>query len=265
MRSLRRMLDTQEFVLGLMVQQVTSPWIAKVYADAGADFLYVEYEHMFFNEGSLGDLVLGSRLCGLPVVAKSSYLDRGSICKLLDAGVTGVQLPMTESAGQVKSLVDFAKFPPVGVRAASPGVGNTSYEPVDCAKWLKQANRDTVVIAHVETRTGLEHIDEILAVPGVDVMFVGCFDLSVSLGYPAKLDHPVVVKAIDQLVDAARNHRKVAGMWMPSFQAARPWTKKGVRFFELSGEIGFIAAGAADLIRQFPGHQPRLKGADKHV
>ena len=265
MRSLKEMLNEQDIVVGLMVQRVCSPWIAKVYADAGADFLYVESEHLFFNEADLADLVLSSRLCGLPVVAKCGYVDRGHVCKLLDAGVTGIQLPMAETAEQLERIVSYTKFPPVGVRAAAPGSGNTDYEGVDVAEWLERMNEETTVLAHIESRAGVENVDAILDVPGVDIMFIGMFDLSVSLGQPARYDHPDVTAAMDRLVDAARAHDKVAGMWAPSFDAAKPWIDKGIRFFESAGDVGLVAQGATTLMKQFPGHGPRVSGGEGHV
>ena len=265
MRTLKQMLDDQEVVVGLMIQHVCSPWIAKVYADSGADFVYVEAEHVAFNGADLGDLVLSCRLCGLPVVAKCTYVDRGSITHLLDAGVTGIQLPMSESAEQLQQVVSYTKFAPVGVRAAAPGTGNTNYEPVDVGDWLKQANDETTVVAHIESRAGLERVDDILDVPGVDIMFIGMFDLSISLGRPADYAHPDVVAGMDRLLAAAKEHGKVAGMWAPAYELAKPWIKKGIRFFESMGDVGLVATGAAGLMSQFPGHGPRISAGDGHV
>ena len=263
MRSIKQMLDEQEVVVGLMIQHVCAPWIAKVYADAGSDFVFVEGEHIFLNGPDVANLVLGARLCGLPVVAKTPYLDRGAICKLMDTGVTGMQLPMTESAAQMAELVRYTKFPPVGVRAAAPGLGNTDYEAVHAQQWLEEANRETVVIAHIESRTGLDNVDAILAVPGVDIMFIGTFDLSVSLGFPECYDHPEIAKAIQRLIEAAQAHGKSAGMYVPSYELAEPWLKRGMRFFETAGDIRLIARGAADLMRSFPGHGPRVSSKGK--
>lgn len=265
MRPIKQILTEQDLAVGLMLQHVCKPWVAKVYADAGADFVYVESEHVSFNESDLADFVLVSRLCGLPVVAKCAYVDRGHICRLLDAGVSGIQLPMAETAAQMAEVVSYVKFPPAGVRAAAPGMGNSNYEPVDTAAWLKQADRETVVLAHVETRLGVQNIDEILAVPGVDIMFIGMFDLSVSLGRPADYTHPDVVAGMERLVAAARDHNVIAGMWAPSYELAKPWIAKGIRFFEGMGDVGFIANGAAALMAQFPGHGRRVQEGAGHI
>ena len=259
------MLKDQELIVGLTVGQACLPWIAKLYADAGADFIYIEGEHASINAGDLANFVLASRLSGLPVVSKSPYLDRGWIAKLLDAGVTGIQLPWTETAQEAAELVRFIKFPPLGIRAAAPGMGNTDYEPVDSAAWVKQANEETLVLAHIETKTGVANIDDILAVPGVDVMFVGLFDLSISLGCPGEFDHPDVAGAVARLIEAAVAHGKVPGMWAPSYETAKPWIKKGVRFLETGSDIGFISKSACNLMSQFPGYGSRLSSGQSHA
>lgn len=265
MKSIKQLLEEKEIVVGLTLQHVCAPWVAKVYADAGADFIFVENEHIFFNGADLSNFVLSSRILGLPVVAKSSYADRGSIAKLLDCGVTGIQLPMTESADQLSEVVSYSKFPPIGRRAAGPGTGNTDYEPVDTAQWVHKANDETSVIAHIESKTGLKRIDKILEVPHVDIMFIGMFDLTVSLGHPAKFDHPDVVAAVEKLIGAANEHGKVVGMWAPTYELAHPWIKKGVRFFEGMGDVGFLSKGAVDFIKTFPGHKPRIAQGDGHI
>lgn len=265
MGSIRQLLEEKKLVVGLMIQQICAPWIAKVYADAGADFVFIENEHMFFNGADLANLIMSCRLCDLPVVAKPSYLNRGSITKLLDAGVIGIQLPMSESGEQLAQLVSYMKFPPAGIRAAAPGTGNTSYEPVDSERWIKKMNEETIVIAHIESRAGLDNVDEILSVPGVDMMFIGMFDLAVSLGQAGRYDNPEIAAAMEKLIDAAKQHGKIAGMWAPSFETVEPWIKRGVRFVEIMGDVGLIASGAANLMKQFPGHGPRISSGAAHI
>jgi 2-keto-3-deoxy-L-rhamnonate aldolase RhmA len=148
------------------------------------------------------------------------------------------------------------KFPPVGNRAFSPGLGNTNYEPsgpAAWAEWIREMNEETVVIAHVESKTGLDNIDEILEAPEVDVLSIGVFDLMVSLQKPGKLDDPVVMGAIGRLIEAGHKHSKVIGLWTPSYEAARLLIQKGVRFIETGGEIILLTETCRKLMSQFPG------------
>ncbi|NJD04388.1 MAG: hypothetical protein FIA99_17740, partial [Ruminiclostridium sp.] len=156
--------------------------------------------------------------------------------------------------GQMKEAASYIKFPPEGVRAAGPGLGNTDYEPVDEAEWVRKSNSETVLIAHVESRKGLLNIEEILQVPEVDIMFVGMFDLTVSLGYPGKFDHPDVLKAMKCLFETAISFGKVPGMWTPSYEIAEYWIKQGVRYFMTVGDIEYIAQGSRNMMKTYPGH-----------
>jgi 2-keto-3-deoxy-L-rhamnonate aldolase RhmA len=252
MKSLKEMLREQTLVVGLTTQHVTGPWLASLWKRSGSDFVYIEYEHGFWNEGDLASFVLCCRAHNLPVVAKVPECSRTAVAKLLECGVTGIQLPWTESREQIDRLVTYMKFPPLGIRAASPGMGNTDYDLlVDGRAFIEEANRETVVLAHVETKAGVRQVREILGNPQVDIVFLGMYDLTVSFGHPGSFQNPDVVAAVDEVLGAARQYGKVIGMWVPDFQAAKPWIKKGVSFFETASEVELINAGARSLIEQF--------------
>jgi|SRR5581483_6309637 len=252
MKSLKLLLKENRVLVGLTTQHVTTPWLAKLYKHAGADFVYVEYEHGFMNEADLAGHVLACRMEGLPVVAKVPELSRTHVAKLLEAGVVGIQLPWTESRPQVEMLVSYVKFPPLGIRAAAPGMGNCDYNlQMSGRELIDSGNRDTVVITHVETRTGIEHLDEILDHPQVDVLFLGMYDLSISYGHPGEFGHPDVAAAVEKALAAAKRHGKVAGMYVPHAQAAQPWVARGMRFFETASEVDLIDAGARKTVTEF--------------
>jgi 2-keto-3-deoxy-L-rhamnonate aldolase RhmA len=204
------------------------------------------------NEADLANFVLACRAYGLPVVAKTPECSRTHVAKLLECGVIGIQMPWTESREQVDRFVSYLKFPPLGIRAAAPGMGNCDYDTQISGRTLiESGNRETVVLAHVETRRGIENLDSILAHPLVDILFLGMYDLSISYGQPGDFRHPDVAAAVDLAIAAARRHGKVMGMYVPDARAAEPWIAKGVRFFETASEVDLIDAGARALVKQF--------------
>jgi 2-keto-3-deoxy-L-rhamnonate aldolase RhmA len=252
MNSLKAMLRQGRVVVGVTTQHVMAPWLARLWKHSGADFVYVEYEHSFMNEADLAGFVLCCRAHDLPVVAKVPECSRTHVAKLLECGVIGIQLPWTETREQIDRLVSYVKYPPQGIRAAAPGMGNCDYDlHVSGREFLETGNRETVVLAHVETRRGIENLDEILANPHVDVLFLGMYDLSVSYGQPGEFRHPDVARAVETALAAARRHGKVAGMYVPDARAAEAWVSKGMRFFETASEVDFIDCGARGLIKQF--------------
>ena len=254
MNTLKSMLKEGRVVVGMTTQHITSPWLARVWKNSGTDFVYVEYEHSFMNEADLAGFVLSCRMNGIPVVAKVPECSRTHVAKLLECGVIGIQLPWTESREQIDRLVSYVKFPPVGIRAAAPGMGNCDYNLQTSGRELiETGNRETVVLAHVETRSGIENLDAILGNPHVDILFLGMYDLSVSYGQPGDFRHPDVAAAVEKAIAAAKRHGKTAGMYVPDACAAEPWVAKGMRFFETSSEVDLIDSGARSTVRQFRG------------
>lgn len=252
MNSLKTMLKDKRVLVGMTMQHVTTPWLAKLYKNSGTDFVYIEYEHSFMNEAELASFVLSCRAYGLPVVAKVPECSRTHVAKLLECGVVGIQLPWTESREQIDRLVSYVKFPPVGIRAVAPGMGNCDYNTQTSGRELiETGNRETVVLAHVETRTGIDNLDAILTHPQVDILFLGMYDLSTSYGQPGNFTHGDVVRAVEKALAAAQKHGKVAGMYVPDAKTAATWISKGFRFFETASEVDFIDNGARQLVQQF--------------
>src|SRR5438132_7668804 len=122
-RHLKARLRTGPPLVGGILTEYARPSLVKLYRQAGFDFLYVEYEHIFFGPAALADTVLCARDNGLPVIAKTPQLERAEVAKLLECGVVGIQLPRTESREQLETLRSYIKFAPIGTRAIAPGYG----------------------------------------------------------------------------------------------------------------------------------------------
>ena len=253
MNSIKEKLRNGHIVVGLTIAELLRPSVIKSYSNAGADFLYIENEHTLFDPTSFADAIVCARDNGLPVVTKTPYLDRGATVRLLDAGVVGLQLPMTERPDDVRTLHRWLKYPPAGVRAICCGYASSDYRPVDLESFLKQQNEDTMLIAHVETRQGVEAIDEILGTGVVDVVFIGQDDLSVTVGRPGDHHDPRHVAAVKRVADAARRHGVFFGLFAPGIQSAKRWIDEGARFFEVSDELMFIQQGAKEIVEEFRG------------
>jgi 2-keto-3-deoxy-L-rhamnonate aldolase RhmA len=251
MNSIKRKLHEGQIVVGLTIAELLRPCVIKSYCNAGADFLYLENEHTMFDPSAFADAIVCARDNHLPVVTKTPYLDRGATVRLLDAGVVGLQLPMTERAQDMLTLHGWLKYPPIGVRAVCCGYASTDYHPVEFESFLKQQNEDTMLIAHIETRHGVEAIDEILGTGVVDVVFIGQDDLSVTLGRPGDHHDPRHIAAMKRVADAARSHGVFFGLFAPGIESAKRWIDEGARFFEVSDELMFIQRGSLEIVEEF--------------
>ena len=244
-RGLRRRLRGSELALGGIVAEYLRPSLARLYAAAGYDFVYLETEHGFFYGPELTDFVLAARAAGLPAVAKVGELRRDEVSRLLDCGVCAVQLPRTESADQLAELADYAMYEPKGSRAGAPGYGNTDYAlPVDHGAWLRKANQSVSLVAHIETRPGYENAAAIIGSGHADVVYVGPYDFSIAMGHPGEYDHPEVVEPMRHILQLCVQAGVCFGTTASRPETARAWIEAGARFFEMSTEIDLIAHGA---------------------
>lgn len=244
-RRLKRQLKREEPLLGAMAVEYLRPSLVKVFREAGFDFIFVENEHGMFDGNQLSDFVTSSRDNGIPVISKIGELNRSEVTRLLDAGIVGIQLPRTESADQIAHLVDLVKYPPIGSRAGAPGYGGSDYTyPENDAQWLRRSNASTSVIAHIETVTGMEHAEEIIATPHVDMVYVGPYDTAISLGHPGEYDHPAMKAALSNILELCLKYGVAFGTTPSGPESGAEWIRKGCRFFELTDELALLHEAA---------------------
>ena len=249
-RSFKRRLAKGEVLLGGTVAEYLRPSLVKIYRYAELDFIFVDREHAFLDGKEMSDFVLFARDNKMPVISKISELNRPEVAKLLDAGVVGIQLPRTESRDQLMTLIQYVKFPPLGTRAGALGYGNVDYlPPEDDRAWLKKANQSTVIVAHIETALGYQNAEEIITTPHVDMVYVGPYDFSISMGHPGQSSHPRVKGPMSEILALCRKHNVPFGTSAASPQAGIEWISRGCRFFELDNELSLIQVGAAELAK----------------
>jgi 2-keto-3-deoxy-L-rhamnonate aldolase RhmA len=175
-----------------------SPFGLELAGGCGADWIGIDIQH-----GDLGidDVAPLARVSPVPVLVRLASHDEAQLARVLDAGVDGVIVPAVESAGQAAELVQAAYFPPRGRR--SKGLARVS---------LLGRRDQPLLLPMVETRAGLDHLDDILGVDGVDGTFIGPYDLSLSLGQTSPLD-ATVVSAITSVIDRTRERGRISGIF----------------------------------------------------
>ncbi len=249
-RQFKQRLKEGQVQLGGMIFEYVRPTLVKLYHLAGFDFIYMDNEHVLMSGlPAMGEFIQAARDNGLPIIAKVPELGRAEAARLLDGGAVGIQLPRTESRQQLETLVDYMKFPPVGSRAGAPMFANVDYQwPPDCEQWLRDADESTIVVAHIETRRGLENFEEIVTTPHLDMVYVGPFDFSISMGHPGEMDHPEVREGMQHILDLCLKHDIPFGTTAVSAEAAQNWIDRGARFFEVVDELTLLARGAAETV-----------------
>ncbi len=200
--------------VGAMLYEFDTPGIMRILDAAGVDFAIFDMEHTGWDARSLRSLFATGRGTSVFPIARVAQAQYTLIASALDAGARGVMAPMVESRAQAELLVESAKYPPVGRRGF--GVLFSDELAGGPQALTERVNRETVVIAQIETVAGIEHAEQIVSTPGVDIVWLGQFDLSLSLGIPGQFDDPAYEAAASRLLDVCNRYQKPLGQMIAS-------------------------------------------------
>jgi 2-keto-3-deoxy-L-rhamnonate aldolase RhmA len=254
--SIKQRLKNNELVLGTFVSELRNPNVAYLLAQCGFDYLIFDNEHGAFSHETVSDMIAASRGAGIDVIVRIPEIRREAILKPLDSGAAGLLIPQVNTAEEAAEIVRHAKYPPWGSRGAATRRAHNRYAHADAATFLKQANEKTFIAVQAETTEAIANADAIAAVEGIDAVFCGPFDLSISLGIPGDVNHPREVEAVDQMVAACQRHGKASGILMFDPAHLTPWIDKGMRFIAYSSDVNMLADAAAGALQQLKGHKP---------
>ncbi len=234
-------LENDQPAIGLTVS-VNHPEPAIQAAAMGFDFLWIEMEHSPVSLDTLRSIVLGTR--GLPAIpfARVPVNELWMAKRVLDAGVLGVIFPFSSTPALAQQAADACHYPPLGRRGSGAGLASFRWPAPE--GYYDFADRNVVTVIVIEEEKALEHIDEIAATPGVDVLFVGPSDLSFSMGLRGDMAHPRVANAMKRVVAAARQNGKATGRYVSGIDDMQRAIDQGFRLLQAGTEINFMTAGA---------------------
>jgi 4-hydroxy-2-oxoheptanedioate aldolase len=222
---------------------IPHPVAIEVTAAAGVDFVCIDWEHAQIGRERIEDLVRAADVHGVPAMVRVPGHAPESIAAALDAGAAGVLVPRVSTAEQARAAVQAARYPPIGVRGVGPGrAAGYGYRIPD---YLAAANENLLLAIQVETAEGLANIEDIADVDGVDVIFIGPGDLSVSIDAMGPAGAARLNDAIATIASATTRAGRTAGIFRPSPDDIGAWTKSGIRFFILASDTMFLGAGVA--------------------
>lgn len=220
--------------------------IADAMATGGFDWLLVDLEHGAGDEASLFAQVSALRSNGLPTLVRVETAEPIRIGRVLDLGADGIMVPRVETSAMATAVVTATRYPPTGQRGAAVSTRAAMYGGLSISA-LPDVPPPFVVV-QVETADGVQQADAIAQVEGVDCLFVGPADLSVSLGVPGELRHPRMNAAVTQVLEASRAHARIAGIMAGSVADARRFIDLGFRFVAVSSDLSLIARAARTLV-----------------
>ena len=221
------------------------PFVPEAILNGGFESVLLDMQHgtLDFHAAARGVAHLAAR--GRPAFVRIPVGEFATASKLLDAGAAAIVAPMINSVSDAKNLVGFCKFSPVGERSWGPGRA-LAWSGLEPGAYFKAANDLHIVLAMVETKRALEALDDILAVPGLDGVFIGPSDLSIGLTDGAVVDagHASVDKALDKVAAACRKHGKIASLFCMTGKRAHEMAGRGFHICSVSTD-GVMLANAA--------------------
>lgn len=249
MNTLKSTLRKGQTAIGPFMK-LSSPAVVEIFGHAGFDFVIIDTEHGPVSMETAENLVRAARLVGVSPIIRVRANDPALILRALDIGVAGVQVPQISTRESALAVVKAARFAPEGERGVCRFVRAAGYSYQDKFSYFEAANRDNLVIIHIEGDEGVNNLDEILLVKGIDVIFIGPYDLSQSLGVSGEVEHPRVIQKMEAIIQKSRKTGAVVGTFVDDIRAARRWMNLGVQYISYSVDVGIICQASLDIVRQ---------------
>ena len=225
------------------------PSIAEILAMAGYDWIVIETEHTAIDVSEVLRLIIAIEQRGSVPLVRLAWNDPIQAKAVLDSGAAGVLVPMVNTKADAELAVSMTKYPPLGSRGV--GLARAQGYGINFDAYVTNANADTLLLVQIEHREAVENIEQILSVTGIDGVFIGPYDLSLSLGIPGRLNHPDILAAKQKVLAATLAHGLIAGMHFVQPQTAASDCQKaiseGYRFIALGTDILFLGDSARDL------------------
>lgn len=243
--ALRKKIKAGVLTVGTFVG-MASTIAAEVCAATGPDWILVDLEHGSADEAMVGPLALAAAAYGVPTIVRIESPERIRLGRVLDQGVAGIMIPRVDSVEQVRSALTHLRYPPHGDR------GVATYNR--SARWgldpssLTAEEQETVFIVQIETLDALDAVDDIAALEGVDLLFVGPLDLSFALGVPRQFDHPDYLAALDRVQAAAAKAGKPVGILSIDKDAGRKFADRGIQFIGVGSDSTLLSAGMKEAL-----------------
>jgi 4-hydroxy-2-oxoheptanedioate aldolase len=229
--------------------KTSDPGMIEVMGYAGFDFVILDMEHGPNHLETIQHLVRAAEVAGIIPIVRVPNKNEEMISKVLDIGAAGIQVPQVTTAQDVALALQAAKFAPLGRRGVCRYVRAAKYSATRKDTYFRQAN-DALLIIQLEGVESLRNLDEILNVRGPDVVFVGPYDLSQSLGVTGEVEHPLVVEKTREIVARCRDKNIVVGTFTETPAQAISWSAQGLRYISFSVDVGLMYQTCVNLVAE---------------
>ncbi|HEY3132755.1 MAG TPA: aldolase/citrate lyase family protein [Acidobacteriota bacterium] len=215
--------------------------VTETVAGAGLDFVWIDMEHAALSIESVQGHIIAAQLMGVTSLVRVPWNDPALIKPILDNGAGGVIVPMIRSAEEAKQAVMACRYPPEGTRSFGP-IRPSNYGRGFGPELCQTANESVVTVVQIEHIDAVDNLDGILQTPGLDTIFIGPHDLSLSMGLPTQVDHPKVVKVMEKVIDKSRQRGVFVGIAVgENPEVVLKWVRKGVQWVLVGADCSLLA------------------------
>jgi 4-hydroxy-2-oxoheptanedioate aldolase len=246
-----RKLRNGDFVRVISINRVTDPWLAEVAGRLGFDVIWFDMEHRPHGYDVVGPLSLACRATGMDLMVRVLKTGYTSPMRCLELGANGIMVPHCRSAQEARIWAEWTKYPPLGKRGFDNAGVDADYTFADSTEYLEHANEETFLAVQIEDREAVDCVDEIAAVEGVDLLFVGPADLSISYNVPMQREHALVQRAMDTVANAAEKAGKWWGTVTNTPEQAQTEMDRGARMVTCANDHFLLVHGLQSASKSF--------------
>lgn len=249
LENFRNKLENNDCVYGIFMK-TGDPMFVEAASLGGFDYVILDTEHGPVSIENQQNNIRAAEARGAVPIIRLKDSGENTIGKALDIGAYGIQVPQINSAADAEKIVKFAKFYPYGMRGVCRFVRAADYSAMDRYEYFENS-KNILIILQLEGVKAIENLDEILEVEGVDILFIGPYDLSQSLGIPGQVNNPLVVEEMKKIVERASKKNKVIGTFVDTPEDLVMWRDLGVKYLSYSVDIGIFLDGCRELTEKF--------------
>ncbi len=229
--------------------KTSDPALIEIMGYAGFDFVILDLEHGPNSVQTVQNLIRAARVSGVFPIVRVKEKPLSVIGEVLDIGAGGVQIPQITNPPEAQKVMELAKFAPNGMRGVCRFVRTANYSSLDRFQYFKKAN-ESVMILQLEGEEALHNLESILKVEGIDIIFIGPYDLTQSLGVPGQIDHPKVESSMKEIVEKCTQKGIVVGTFVDTLENARKWKELGVKYLSYSVDVGLFYDQCSSIVTQ---------------
>jgi 4-hydroxy-2-oxoheptanedioate aldolase len=228
----------------------SSPAAVEILGYLGFDFVILDMEHATLDYQQIEHLAQAADAAGISTVVRVPGTDENPILRVLDAGCQGVQVPGVGDFNLAQEVVSAACYQPLGMRGLSYSTRAAKYSIKDKSQHVRDSFDKQLVVAQIESKQGMDNIEAIASLEGIDALFLGPADMSNSLGFPGQTNHPLVQEALRKLCITASQNGKIAGTFVTNREQAARALDMGVRYLVYDNDVTYLIKGAKMVLEE---------------